>query len=390
MKFTSRVNDLQHEGAYVVLARAQELERQGRKIVHLELGQPDFPTPPNVKEAGMQAILDGHTKYTPAAGMFQLREVIADHAGKQRGITITPQEVIVSPGTKPGLFFPPLALVEPGDEIIYPDPGFPTYSAVAQVTRGILIPIPLKEENSFSFDLNVFDEKINDRTKLIILNSPANPTGGVIPLADLQHIAAKAIQHDAWVLTDDIYARLVYDGINVPSIAAIDGMRERTVIVDGFSKSYAMTGWRLGYMIAPAALADRLELLITHSAGCTAAFTQIAGIEALTGSQDIIAKMVAEYQKRRDRMVELVNAIPGMRAQRPEGAFYVFPNVKSFGLKSSVIAKRLLDEAGVAVLSGTDFGAGGEGYIRLCYATSMEKIEEGVSKMAEWFNTLNR
>jgi aspartate/methionine/tyrosine aminotransferase len=383
--FTDRVNSLEPEGAYAVLAQAQALEAQGRDIIHLELGQPDFPTPPNVSEAGIQAIRDGQTRYTPSSGMMNFREVIADYAGRQRGISIRPEQVVVSPGTKPGLFFPPLALVAPGDEVIYPDPGFPTYSAVIKVTGGVPVPIPLREENGFSFDLDVFDAKISDRTKLIILNSPSNPTGGVIPYADLKHIAEKAIQHNAWVLSDEIYGRLVFDGLSVPYISAFDGMQERTVTVDGFSKTFAMPGWRLGYMIAPVALAEKLGLLITHSAGCTAGFTQLAGIEALTGPQEVVTRMVTEYQRRRDRVLELVNAIPGLHAQKPQGAFYVFPNVTAFGLSSKEIARRLLDEAGVAVLAGTDFGPGGEGYLRLAYATSMDKIEAGIARMAQFF-----
>ncbi len=386
--FTDRVTSLEPEGAYAVLARAQALEAQGRDIIHLELGQPDFFTPDNVREVGIQAIRDGQTRYVASAGILRFREIIAEFAGRQRGITIHPEQVVVSPGTKPGLFFPPLALVSPGDEVIYPDPGFPTYSAVIKVTGGVPVPVTLREENNFSFDMDVFDASISDRTKLIILNSPSNPTGGVIPYADLKHIAEKARQHNAWVLSDEIYARLVYDGQTVPYISAFEGMQERTVIVDGFSKTYAMPGWRLGYMIAPVALAERLELLITHSAGCTAAFTQYAGIEALTGPQDIVGQMVAEYQRRRDRVVELVNAIAGVHTRVPSGAFYVFPNIKSFGLSSREIARRLLDEAGVAVLAGTDFGAGGEGYLRLAYATSIDKIEAGIARMAGFFARL--
>jgi aspartate/methionine/tyrosine aminotransferase len=386
--FTDRVNPLRPEGAYAVLARAQALEAQGRKIVHLEIGQPDFPTPVNVSEAGIAAIRDGKTKYTPPAGIPQFREIIADYAGRQRGLKIDPAQVVVGCGSKPGLFFPTLALVAPGDEVLYPNPGFPTYEAMIRVAGGIPVPVPLSEENRFSFDLEVFDEKVSDRTKLIVLNSPGNPTGGVIPLEDLKHIADKARKHNCWVLSDEIYTQLVYDGMKAHSIAEVDGMMERTVIVDGFSKTYSMTGWRLGYMITPAALAERLELLITHATGCTAAFTQYAGMEALTGPQDFVSEMVSEYQGRRDRMLELVNGIPGIHAQKSQGAFYVFPNVKSFGLSSKEIATRLIDEAGVAVLAGTDFGSGGEGYIRLVYAVSMEMIEEGVEKMAGWFKSL--
>ncbi|MFA5872936.1 MAG: pyridoxal phosphate-dependent aminotransferase [Anaerolineales bacterium] len=388
--FTDRVTPLRPEGAYAVLAQAQALEAQGRKIVHLEIGQPDFPTPANVSEAGIAAIRLGKTKYTPPAGIPQFRKIIADYAGRQRWLKIDPAQVVVGSGSKPGLFFPTLALVAPGDEVLYPNPGFPTYEAMIRVAGGTLVPIPLREENQFSFDLEVFDTKISDRTKLIVLNSPGNPTGGVIPFADLKHIAEQARKHNCWVLSDEIYTQLVYDGMTAHSIAEVDGMLERTVIVDGFSKTYSMTGWRLGYMVAPVVLAERLELLITHATGCTAAFTQYAGMEALTGPQDFVAEMVTEYQRRRDRMLELVNAIPGVLAQKPQGAFYVFPNVKSYGLSSKEIATRLIDEAGVAVLAGTDFGAGGEGYIRLVYAVSMEMIEEGVEKIAAWFKSLKR
>jgi aspartate/methionine/tyrosine aminotransferase len=386
--FTDRVTPLRPEGAYAVLAQAQALEAQGRKIVHLEIGQPDFPTPANVSEAGIAAIRLGKTKYTPPAGIPQFREIVADYAGRQRRLKIDPAQVVVGSGSKPGLFFPTLALVAPGDEVLYPDPGFPTYEAMIRVAGGIPVPIPLREENNFSFDLDVFDAKISDRTKLIVLNSPGNPTGGVIPFEDLKQIAEKARQHNCWVLSDEIYTQLVYDGMTAHSIAEVNGMLERTVIVDGFSKTYSMTGWRLGYMVAPIALAERLELLLTHATGCTAAFTQYAGMEALTGPQDFVAEMVTEYQRRRDRMLELVNAIPGVHAQKPQGAFYVFPNVKSYGLSAKEIAIRLIDEAGVAVLAGTDFGAGGEGYIRLVYAVSMEMIEEGVEKIAAWFKSL--
>lgn len=387
--FTDRVSHLEAEGAYAVLSRALELERAGREILHLELGQPDFPTPQHVAQAGIAAIEDRLTRYTPPAGLMKFRELIAADAGGRRGVSITPDMVVVGPGSKPGLFFPTLALVAPGDEVIYPDPGFPTYRAMIRVAGGIPVPVTLREENQFSFDLEIFDSRISDRTRLIILNSPANPTGGVIPLEDLDHIARQAKKHDAWILADEIYSRLVYDGMeSAPSIASLDGMLERTIIADGFSKAYAMTGWRLGYTIAPSALAERLELLITHSTGCTAMFTQYAGMQAITGPQDFVREMVREYQARRDRMVELVNGIPGIHAQKPQGAFYVFPNVKAFGLPSSEIQAMLLEQEGVAVLAGTDFGPAGEGYIRLCYATSMEVIERGLDKMRRFFARL--
>jgi aspartate aminotransferase len=256
------------------------------------------------------------------------------------------------------------------------------------VAGGVPVPVPLREENQFSFDLEAFDQRVSDRTKLIILNSPANPTGGVIPLADLEHIAAAAQKRDAWVLSDEIYARLAYDALHVPSIASLPGMMRRTVICDGFSKTYAMTGWRLGYMIMPETLAERVELLLTHSIGCTATFTQIAGIEALTADQSPVEAIVDEYQRRRDRIVAGLNSIPGVKCQSPQGAFYVFPNIKSFGLPAREIQNRLLDEAGVAVLAGTDFGAGGEGYLRLCYATSVETIDRALEQMAKTFSGL--
>lgn len=387
--FANRIAHLEAEGAYAVLARASDMERAGREVLHLELGQPDFRTPETIAQAGVVAIEEGLTRYTSPAGLTRFRELIAADAGARRGVTVHPDMVVTGPGSKPGLFFPTLALVAPGDKVIYPDPGFPTYRAMIGVAGGTPVPVTLREENQFSFDLDVFDSKISDKTKLIILNSPANPTGGVIPLEDLKHIAKQAQKHDAWILADEIYSRLVYDGMeSAPSVASIDGMLERTVIADGFSKAYAMTGWRLGYMIAPPALAERLELLITHSVGCTAMFTQYAGMEALTGPQDFVREMVIEYQKRRDRMVELANAIPGVHAQKPQGAFYVFPNVKSFGISSKEIQARLLEEEGVAVLAGTDFGPAGDGYIRLCYATSMEVIERAMEKIHRFFERL--
>jgi aspartate aminotransferase len=381
MRFAERVMELEEEGAYAVLVRAQALEAQGRDIIHLEIGQPDFQTFPHIALAGIKAIANGQTRYNPPAGLPALRQAIAIEASKRRDLGISPEQVVVGPGAKPGLFFPTLALIQPGDEVIYPDPGFPTYAAMIQVAGGTPVPVPLVEEKSFSFDLEAFDKLLTQRTKLIILNSPANPTGGVIPLEDLEHIACKACEYDCWVMSDEIYARLAYDDLAVPSIASLTDMVDRTVIVDGFSKTYAMTGWRLGYAIMPEALAERVNLLLTHSIGCTATFTQLAGIEALTASQAMAEAVVPEYQRRRNRMVTGLNAIPGVRCQVPQGAFYVFPNIKSFGLPARELAQRLLDEAGVAVLPGNDFGQNGAGYLRLCYATSIEEIEEALARM---------
>ncbi len=383
MGFAERVVHLAPEGAYHMLARAQALEAAGRHIIHLEIGQPDVPTFPNISQAGIKAIQDGFTRYTPTAGIRPLREAIARDAGARRGIEIRPSQVVVGPGAKPALFFPTLALVRPGDEVIYPDPGFPTYPAMIRVAGGVPVPVPLLEEADFSFDLDAFDALVSDRTRLIILNSPSNPTGGVMPLWALEHIAAVACERDIWVLSDEIYSRLLFDGRTAPSIAALPGMAQRTIICDGFSKTYAMTGWRLGYGIMPEPLAERVELLLTHSIGCTASFTQVAGVEALTGPQDQVEAVVAEYQRRRDVLVAGLNAIPGWRCRTPQGAFYAFPNVSAYGKTAAWWADYLLEEAGVAVLPGTAFGPHGEGYLRLIFANSLENIELALARIAE-------
>lgn len=388
MPFSTRTHHLKPEGAYQVLARANQLEAAGREIIHLEIGQPDYATFANVSQAGIQAIQAGHTRYTSPSGMPALRQAIAESAGRQRGITIDPDEVVVSPGGKPNLFFPTLALVGPGDEVIYPDPGFPTYEAMIRVAGGIPIPVPLVETNNFSFNLEIFDRLVSARTKLVILNSPSNPTGGVMPLADLQHIAARAQEFDFWVMSDEIYARIVYDGLAAPSIAALPGMRDRTIIVDGFSKTYSMTGWRLGFGIMPRPLAARVDLLLTHSIGSTAHFTQYAGLEAVRGSQDMVAQMVADYQHRRAVIVGGLNAIPGFTCQMPQGAFYAFPNITGTGMSSDALADHILEQAGVALLPGSAFGKYGEGYLRLSYATSMDKIQQGLEKINTVINSL--
>ena len=390
MKFAERVTQLTAEGAYHMLARAQALESTGRAIIHLEIGQPDIPTFKNIAQAGIRAIESGFTRYTPSAGTQELRQAIARDAGKRRGIEVHPSQVVIGPGAKPALFFPTLALVQPGDEVVYPDPGFPTYEAMIRVAGGIPVPVPLCEEQDFSFDLTTFDRLVSDRTRLIVLNSPSNPTGGVMSRAALEHIADMARRRDIWILSDEIYARLIYDGMSAPSIATLPGMAERTIICDGFSKTYAMTGWRLGYGIMPQPLAERVELLLTHSVGCTASFTQIAGLEAINGPQDQVDAFVTEYQRRRDALVAGLNAIPGVRCRKPQGAFYVFPNISSFGKSSNRIADHLLEEAGVALLPGTAFGKYGEGYLRLCYANSMQNIQAAVEQLTNAFAKLDR
>jgi len=381
MTYAKRTAHLKPEGAYQVLARAQDLEAEGLDIIHLEIGQPDFETFPNVSQAGIRAISEGRTRYNPPAGIAELRQAIAKDAGRRRGMEILPEQVVVSPGAKPNLFFPTLALVEPGDEVIYPNPGFPTYEAMIGVAGGNPIAVPILEENDFSFDLEAFDGLINDRTKLIILNSPGNPTGGMMPRADVEHIAEAAQRYDCWVLSDEIYTRIIYDDLDVVSIAALPGMQERTVIMDGFSKTYAMTGWRLGFGIMPVSLVERVQLLLTHSVGCTAHFTQYAGVEALTGPQDRVSEVVNEYQRRRDVIVEGLNMLPGVSCQNPQGAFYAFPSIKEHGKTSKEMANFFLEEAGVALLPGSAFGAYGEGYLRVAYANSIENIQKALARM---------
>lgn len=383
MSFTERVSYLQPEGAYAVLAKAQRMEEQGRDIIHLEIGQPDFQTFPNVAMAGIRAITEGKTRYNPSSGLSKLREAVAEDVKNRRGIQVRPEEVVIGPGAKPLLFFPALALVESGDEVLYPNPGFPTYEAMIRVARGKPVPVPLSEEKGFSVDLDALEELVSDRTRMIILNSPGNPTGGITPSSDLERIAVIAKDHDCWILSDEINSRLIYDGVPYVSIASFPGMKERTIVVDGFSKTYAMTGWRLGYGIMPAELANQVGLLLTHSIGCTATFTQYAGIEALTGPQERVERARTEFKRRRDLIVAGLRDIPGISCQKPDGAFYVFPNVKAFGKPVDELADYILEEAGVALLPGTAFGEMGEGYLRICYATSLTKINEALDRITQ-------
>lgn len=382
-QLANRTSHLQPEGAYAFLAKAQQLEAKGREIIHLEIGQPDFQTFDNIALSGIRAIANGQTRYTPPAGITPLREAIANYTGQRIGMSINANQVIVGPGAKPLLFFPMMALLEPGDEVIYPDPGFPSYRAIIETMGATPVPIGLSEEKDFSFDMTQFKEKINDRTRLIIINSPSNPTGGIIPEDDLQVIAEAAQKYDSWVLSDEIYTRLIYSEKPARSIMTYPGMADRTIIMDGFSKTYAMTGWRLGYGVMPKHLADAVDLLLTHSVGCTAAFTQVAGIEALTGPQDRVEEVRRVFQQRRDIIVKGLNAIPGITCRTPQGAFYVFPNIKSFGRSSRELADYLLQEAGVCVLPGASFGDMGEGYLRLCYSNSIPAIEKALEKIKE-------
>jgi aspartate aminotransferase len=378
--FADRIAHLKPEGAYAVLARAQALEAEGREIIHLEIGQPDFDTYPHIALAGVRAIATGKTRYNPPAGLPALRQAIARDAGQRRRVRFRPEQVVVAPGAKPLLTLPMLALLEGGDEVLYPDPGFPTYEAAIRLAGATPVPIPLVEEKGFDLDLAAFDVQIGPRTRMILLNSPSNPTGGILSSQTLAHVAEAARRHDCWVLSDEIYSRLAYDEA-APSIVSLAGMAERTILADGFSKTYAMTGWRLGFGVMPQPLAQKLGLLLTHSVGCTATFTQYAGLEALLGPQDHVEAVRAAFRRRRDLIVDGLNAIPGIRCPMPRGAFYVFPNVESFGRPVEELAEYLLDEAGVAVLPGTAFGLNGQGHLRLSYANSAENIEKALERM---------
>ena len=387
MSFARRIDHLKAEGAYAVLARAQALEAQGREIIHLEIGQPDFETYPHVALAGIRAIATGQTRYNPPSGLLALRQALAEDAGRRRGVEFDPEQVILAPGTKPLLLLPLLALVEAGDEVIYPDPGFPSYEATIGLVGARPVAVPLLEERGFDLDLDALRGSISPRTRMIILNSPSNPTGGILSEESLACIAELAQRHDLWILTDEIYSRLVYEG-QAPSILSVPGMAGRTILADGFSKTYAMTGWRLGFGIMPLPLARKMDLLLTHSVGCTATFTQFAGLEAVLGPQDQVHAVVEEFRRRRDLIVAGLEAIPGLRCPVPRGAFYAFPNVRAYGLSSDDLADYLLDRAGVAVLPGTSFGRNGEGYLRLSYANSADNIRKALERMADALDAL--
>lgn len=382
MEFAHRTGHLRAEGAYAVLARAQALEAQGREIIHLEIGQPDFETYANIALAGVRAITGGQTRYNPPAGLPALRRALAEDAGLRRGLAFSPEQVVIAPGTKPLLLLPMLALLERGDEVLYPDPGFASYEAAIGLVGATPVPIPLLEDEGYDLDLEALEARIGARARMVILNSPSNPTGGILSPRTLGHVAELARLRDLWVLSDEIYARLVYEG-GAPSIAGLPGMAERTIIADGFSKTYAMTGWRLGFGIMPAPLAAKMELLLTHSVGCTATFTQYAGLEAVAGPQVEVDGVLAEFRRRRDLIVQGLNTIPGVRCPMPKGAFYAFPNVQAFGRPVAELADYLLEEAGVAVLPGTAFGRNGEGYLRLSYANSSENIQRALERMAD-------
>ena len=373
MRLAASVSRLQTESAYEVLAKARALEAQGKRVIHLEIGEPDFPTPPHVVLAGKRALDEGWTKYGPTPGFPEFREAIAADVSRTRGVTVGAENVCVVPGGKPIIFFTMMALLEPGDEVIYPNPGFPIYESMIRYLGAVPVPIPLVERRGFSFDLETFRDRLSSRTKLVILNSPANPTGGVIPRDDLAQMAGMLRERDVMVLSDEIYRRIWYE-TEPSSIASVDGMLDKTIILDGFSKTYAMTGWRLGYGVMPVWLANAVNMLTVNSNSCTASFTQRAGLAALTGPQDGVAAMVAEFRVRRDAIVKGLNEIPGFTCLVPSGAFYAFPNVTGTGMASKALADLILNEAGVACLNGGSFGAHGDGYLRFSYANSLPNI----------------
>jgi len=380
MQLAKNMSRIGTESAFEVLVRARALEKQGKNVIHLEIGEPDFPTPAHIIEAGKHALDEGWTKYGPTAGFPEFRESIASYVSRTRGIKVDADNVCVSPGGKPIMFFTMLALLEPGDEVIYPNPGFPIYESIINYLGAKAVPVPLVESRGFSFDLNVLRDGLSNKTKMVVLNSPANPTGGVMPKEDIKQIADMVRNRDVMVLSDEIYSRIFYES-EPSSITSLDGMLEKTIILDGFSKTYSMTGWRLGYGVMPHWLAKAVNLLMVNCNSCTASFSQRAGMAALDGPQDAVGAMVAEFRKRRDAMVKGFNEIPGWRCSLPAGAFYAFPNISGTGLPDKEVANLLLNEAGVACLWGTAFGEYGDGYLRFSYANSLPNILEAIERI---------
>jgi aspartate/methionine/tyrosine aminotransferase len=383
LRLAERMSRLGTETAFEVLARAQQLERSGRKIIHLEIGEPDFPTADHIVEAGGRALREGWTHYGPSPGLLQLREAVAEDVARRRNIAVDPSEVVITPGGKPIMFFAILALIDRGDEVIYPNPGYPIYESMIEFVGGRAVPYGLREEHDFEVDVGEIIHKITDRTRMLVLNSPQNPTGGVIPREALVELAKVLVDRDIFILSDEIYSRLIYEGEHA-SLAQLPGLRERTVILDGFSKTYAMTGWRLGYGVMRPDLAQQVAKLQTNANSCTASFTQIAGVAALRGDQSCVDRMREEFRRRRKVIVEGLNKIPGFRCRQPHGAFYVFPNITGTKRDSKTVANAILNEAGVACLSGTAFGASGEGYLRFSFANSVENIQKALDWIGEW------
>jgi aspartate aminotransferase len=380
VKLAEAMSRLGTETAFEVLAKARALEAQGREIVHLEIGEPDFDTPSNIIEVAGTALREGKTHYSPSAGIPELRQAVAEYTSETRGVDVTPEQVVVTPGGKPVMFFTILALVEEGDEVLYPNPGFPIYESMINFVGAKPVPLVLEEERGFRFDVSQLRKKVTPRTKLLIINSPQNPTGGMLTREDLEEIAAVAKEHDLMVLSDEIYERIVYEGEFV-SFLSLPDVQDRTILLNGFSKTYAMTGWRLGYGVMPEELAVHITRLMTNSNSCTSTFTQFAGVEALRGPQEAAEEMVREFKRRRDVIVPGLNAIEGIRCAMPSGAFYVFPNIEGTGMNERDFADYLMEEAGVAVLAGTSFGEYGRGFIRMSYANSIENIKKALTNI---------
>jgi aspartate/methionine/tyrosine aminotransferase len=383
LRLAERMSRLGTETAFEVLNKARALERQGKQIIHLEIGEPDFDTPANVVEAAVQALHKGWTHYGPSAGLPELRQAIAEEVSRTRGVQVKSDEVVVVPGGKPIIFFTILALCDAGDEVIYPNPGFPIYESMINYVGARPVPIRLQEQKDFSFDVDELATLITDRTKLIIINSPHNPTGGVLTRQDIRDIAGVIGDRNILVLSDEIYSRLIFEGEHY-SILSVPGFKDRTILLDGFSKTYAMTGWRMGYGVMRPDLAAHITRLMTNSNSCTASFTQVAGIEALKGDQSSVEKMRLEFMRRRDSFVAGLNRIKGFSCRMPKGAFYVFPNITRTGWKSKKLADALLEDAGVACLSGTAFGDFGEGYLRFSVANSLENLNEAQQRIEDW------
>lgn len=387
LRFAERMGRLGTESAFEVLARARRLEAQGRRVLHLEIGEPDFPTPDNIVEAAVAAIHDGATHYTPASGLLLAREATAEYVARRTGIAVSPEQVVLTPGSKLVLLFTLWSLVEPGEEVLVPDPGYPIYRSLVEFLGARPVGVPLREDNQFRLDVDELRSLLTPRSRVLVVNTPANPTGGCLSRSDCEAIAEIAMERDLVVVSDEIYSRLVYDGDHV-SIYSIPGMAERTVLMDGLSKAWAMCGWRLGYAVAPLQLARRMDTLMINTASCAAAFTQLAAVEAFTAarSDTAVQRMVEEFRRRREVIVAGLRAIPGVRCHLPEGAFYVFPSIRDTGWDERQLAEALLEEVGVAVLAGSAFGEGGRGFLRLSYATSVADIQVAVRRIADFLD----
>ena len=384
-KLSKGANKIYGEAAFEVLAKAQELERKGKHILHFEIGEPDMETPKNIAEAGIQAIRNKKTHYTPSIGILELRKAVQDEIEKTRGFRPELEQIIITPGLKPGIFFSMLAIINPGDEVIYQDPGYPTYGSVTSFLGGKSVLIPLLEENEFRMNPDDIKNKISSKTKLIIVNSPQNPTGSVMTKSELDEIAMLAEEHNIFIISDEIYSKMTYECKHYTT-TAYDKAKHRSVLLDGFSKYFAMTGWRLGFMIAPEEMVNRLQDFLVSAVSCTAAFTQWAGVEALTGDQSFISNMMKRFKEKRDKIVKGLNTIPGFKCLTPKGAFYAFPNIKKTGMSSQECADHLLYNAGVATLPGTAFGPYGEGFLRFSYANTLENIDLAIQRIKKNFD----